>query len=130
MASWWQDIDQFFGDFFAFMRQASMSSPFNQLDHDPSMDAILDFITDGPPAPSYSASEEQVKQWEYMFSHLPGYGDWLRARDNFNWMSDYLKNNNMSWSDMLYPSKASGSGAGSDMINFTSRNIEKLYKNH
>lgn len=130
MATWGWNIEQWFGDLFAYIRQASMNSPFNQMDSDPSLDWMMDFIQDGPPAPSWSASEDQVKQFEYMFSHLPGYGDWLRARDNFNWMSDYLKNTGQDWSDILYPSKVSGSGGGSDMINFTSRNIERLYKNH
>lgn len=128
MASWWQGLENFFGDMFAYMRQASLNSPFNNMDSDPSMDWIIDFVTNGPPAPSYSASDEQVKKWEYLFSHLPGYGEWVRARDNYNWMVDYLKNNNMKWEDMLYPSKASGSGSGADLLNFMSRNVERLYK--
>lgn len=112
--------------FFEVMRTARVVDPHAQ--SDPSLDWIMQFIQDGPPSPSWSASPDQIKQFEYMFSHLPGYGDWVRARDNFNWMADYLKNTGLDWSDMLYPSRNSGSGSGSDILNFTSSNIEKFYK--
>nr|WCR62153.1 MAG: hypothetical protein [Smacoviridae sp.] len=112
--------------FFEVMRTARAVDPYAQ--SDPTLDWIMQFIQDGPPSPSWSASPDQIKQFEYMFSHLPGYGDWVRARDNFNWMSDYLKNTGLDWSDMLYPSRNSGSGSGSDILNFTSSNIEKFYK--
>lgn len=101
-------------------------------DGDPSLDILYDVVTEGPLPPSWSANADQTAQFEFMFSNTPFYGDWLRMRDNVQWMSDYLKNTGQTWSDMLYPSKAPGAGSvGSfamDAINFTSRNLEKFYR--
>lgn len=96
---------------------------------DPTLDFVLDLMTSGPPPPSASASPDQIKQFEYMFANLPVYGDWLRARDNFNYISDYLRNNDMNWSDILYPSRVTGSGSSPyGSLNFVSSNLKKLYR--
>lgn len=101
------------------------------LDNDPSLDLLFDFIKDGPSAPSWSADPEQTKQFEYMFSGLRFYGDWLRMRDSYRYMEDYLTNTGQTWADMMYPSLAGRSGSAgrlvSDAINFTSKNLEKFY---
>ena len=94
MASWWQDLGGFFDDFFGYVRSMNQN-PIPQ--GDPSIDWLMDWIKDGPPSPSWSASPDQIRQFEYMFSSMPGYGDWVRARDNLNFMADYLKNYNLTW---------------------------------
>lgn len=97
--------------------------------NDPTLKILIDFATNGPLPVSWSASPEQIKQFEYLFTNLPGYGDWVRARDNFNYITDYLRNNGMSWSDMLYPSRVTGSGSSPyGSLNFYSSNIKKLYQ--
>lgn len=95
---------------------------------DPSLDWFFDVLQDGPPAPSWSASDDQVKEFQYLFSTLPGYGDWVRAADAINYWSDYFKNTGLDWSDMRYPTRNSGSGSGMGVLNFVSSNITRLYR--
>lgn len=126
-----------FEDFWNAIQDFAGWSAKNQLpqagnDGDPSWQLLYDLLAQGPPAPSWTMSDDQIKQFEYLFSSSPFYGEWVRVRDNIQYMSDYLRNTGLDWSDMLYPSRASGSGSGwslsSDLLNYTSRNLEKFYR--
>lgn len=73
-------------------------------------------------------SPDDKKEIEFLLSGTPVFGDLLGLRDNYQWMSDYLKNRGMTWSDMKYPGRESaGRGAWSG-VHFVSKNIEKLYR--
>lgn len=121
------DIHNAGAGFLDWLSGGSYDSTFPQ--DDPTLTVLIDFATKGPLPVSWSASPDQIKQFEYLFSNLPGYGDWVRARDNFNWITDYLKNYGMNWSDMRYPSRVSGSGSSPyGALNFVSSNLKHLYR--
>lgn len=49
----------------------------------------------------------------------------FKMYDEYNYMSDYLKNRGLSWSDMKYPSLAPKSGSG---LHVSVHALERLYK--
>lgn len=60
---------------------------------------------------------------------LPLYGDVLSARDNVNYIQDYLDNTGQNWSDIKYPGRIN---LGLNAVvrqgtNFVSDNIKHLY---
>lgn len=80
----------------------------------------------------FGMSDASKNRFSYMFSSLPVIGDFMKASDNYQYMNDYLDNRGMSWSDMKYPTRQSGSGYGSSSLrgsyNFVSDNIKYLYR--
>lgn len=71
--------------------------------------------------------EGWFNQAQFFASGLPIVGDVLRSYDNYRYYDDYMKNRGLSWSDVKYPSRISSQSYGS-MINFVSKNIDKLYR--
>lgn len=92
---------------------------------------LTDLIPDTEHARDYlwvfNLSDDQRAQFEFLFGNLPLYGQLLDIRDNWNYMSDYLKNSGIDWADIKYIARTVGSGKGSDALNYLSRNIEKFY---
>lgn len=66
-------------------------------------------------------------QAQYFATGLPIIGDILHSADNYRYISDYLDNRGMSWSDVKYPSRIPGQSYGS-VLSFVSSNIERLYE--
>lgn len=64
----------------------------------------------------------------YIGSSMPILGDFIRSRDNWNYINDYLDNRGLSWSDVKYPSRVVGASTSGYGLNFVSSNIENLYK--
>lgn len=68
----------------------------------------------------------EIKWW---FSGVPVIGDAMRMLDSNRKMEDYLRNRNMSWSDMMYVPGASYSPSGmGSVLNFVSSNLGRLYR--
>lgn len=90
---------------------------------------VMDHYSENPTSylPS-DMSDDQKKMFELFFGSIPGYKDLLQLRDTYNYWNDYLKNTGMDWSDLLYPSRMSGFGAGSDVLNYVSSNVTRLYR--
>jgi hypothetical protein len=58
-------------------------------------------------------------------------GGAFSAWDSAQYMKDYLANTGLDWSDLKYPSKTAGAGAGQYIgatITHLSKNIGKLYR--
>lgn len=64
----------------------------------------------------------------YIASGLPVVGGFIRSRDNWNYINDYMENRGLSWSDVKYPSRVVGASTSGYGLNFVSSNIENLYK--
>lgn len=77
-------------------------------------------------------SESDKKQIEYSLSSIPVLGDVIRDRDDYNYVSDYLRNNGLTWADIRYPSRVTGAGTFGRLMssgyNFVSKNVERLYE--
>lgn len=79
--------------------------------------------TENPEVASY------WRNWAgYVGSSLPVIGGFLRSRDNWNYINDYMRNRGLSWSDVKYPSRVDGASTSGYGLNFVSSNIEKLYE--
>lgn len=79
--------------------------------------------TENPEVASY------WRNWAgYIGSSLPVIGGFLRSRDNWNYINDYMSNRGLSWSDVKYPSRVAGASTSGYGLNFVSSNIENLYK--
>lgn len=81
----------------------------------------------------YGSSDPEVsaywRNWAgYIGSSLPVIGGFLRSRDNWNYINDYMRNRALSWADVKYPSRVDGSSTAAYGLNFVSSNIEDLYK--
>lgn len=81
----------------------------------------------------YGTSDPEVsaywRNWAgYIGSGLPVIGDFIRSRDNWNYINDYMSNRGLSWSDVRYPSRVVGASTSGYGLSFVSSNIEKLYK--
>lgn len=72
-------------------------------------------------------SQDDKKEMEYLLSGTPVIGDLLGLRDNYQFMSDYLKNRGMSWGDMKYPGRERAGSSAWSGVNFVSKNISRLY---
>lgn len=76
-------------------------------------------------------SREDKNKLEYMTSQIPVVGGVITARDNWNYINDYMRNTGTGWSDMPYPSQVRGAGSVGRAIlggyNFVSDNIKSLY---
>lgn len=73
--------------------------------------------------------DDEWARMKWLMSDAPLVGPLIRLSDNINYWTDYFKNTGLSWSDVLYPSRLAGSGAGGySTLNFVSSNIEKLYR--
>lgn len=80
--------------------------------------------------PSEGYSLELQNKSKYLLANFPVLGGFVRSLDNMNYMNDYLKNRGLSWTDVRYASRLSGSGSlGSGGLNYVSSNIYKLYNN-
>lgn len=77
-------------------------------------------------------SREDKNKIEYAFAGVPYLGEFVRARDNWNYMDDYMKATGINWSDIPYPSLIRGAGsighAVSSTAGFVSDNIKSLYE--
>lgn len=73
-----------------------------------------------------------MNQIYWSMASVPVFGDWVRARDAFHRMNDYLTSYGIPWSDVAYPSQAPGAGAVGNFyrsgLNFVSKNLERLYR--
>lgn len=78
------------------------------------------------------ADPEVKAYWDnwasYIASGLPIIGNFVRSRDNWNYINDYMRNRNLTWSDVKYPSRVDGASTAGFGLNFVSSNIEDLYK--
>lgn len=65
-----------------------------------------------------------------LLAGFPVVGGIIRARDNWNYMQDYMTNRGLSWSDIKYPTRTVGGVDASigGSLNFVSKNIERLYR--
>lgn len=73
--------------------------------------------------------DDQAAFLDWFASNVPIFGDFVKMRDNFNYIMDYMKNYGLDWSDMRYPSKVTGSGSSPfGSLNFVSSNLKKLYR--
>lgn len=56
------------------------------------------------------------------------FDSYYRTIDNMAYMDDYMKNTGLGYEDILYPSRTTGYGSASGMLNFVSDNISRLYR--
>lgn len=59
---------------------------------------------------------------------LPIIGDIYRSYDNMRYMDDYIENRGLSWDDIKYPTRTQGMQGFGSVLNFTSKNIYRLYQ--
>ena len=64
----------------------------------------------------------------YIGSSMPFIGGFIRSRDNWNYINDYMSNRGLTWADVKYPSRVEGASTSGYGLNFVSSNIENLYK--
>jgi hypothetical protein len=81
-------------------------------------------------------TESPESQFQFKVQSIAGglftpLGMYHRARDNVNYMNDYMENTGLSWSDIRYPTRTPGysgySGYGG-IVSYVSKNIERLYR--
>lgn len=69
---------------------------------------------------------------KYELADLPVLGWYWRLQDNRRFIEDYLRNRGLTWDDIKYPTRVTGSGGfysgvhGS--MNFISNNVLRLYR--
>lgn len=77
-------------------------------------------------------SRADKNKLEYSMSQVPILGGVITARDNWNYVNDYMRNTGNSWDDMPYPSMVRGAGSigrvGTGAYNYVSDNIRDLYE--
>jgi hypothetical protein len=87
-------------------------------------DAVFDTFFDVP------ENEYQYMVQSFLGGLIPPLGSYYRARDNTNYMRDYMRNSGLSWSDIRYPTRTAGysgySGYGG-LVSYVSKNIMRLY---
>ena len=72
--------------------------------------------------------DDEYARFKWLVSDAPLVGNLARLADSINYWNDYFKNTGLSWSDVLYPTRLSGTGSGGyASLNFISDNIKKLY---
>lgn len=74
------------------------------------------------------STEDLYAKTKFYFADVPVVGSVVRAFDQSNYYSDYMRNRGLSWSDAQYPSLMRGSGGVGAGMSFVSSNIEKLYR--
>lgn len=74
------------------------------------------------------ALSDSSAQFRYMFGDLNIFGiQPFKMYDSMNYMNDYLKNRNLSWSDMKYPSLSFGAGGAGSSFSSNTKAIERMY---
>lgn len=71
--------------------------------------------------------DERQYFWQSFVSGLPIISAYTSARDNSQYMRDYMRNRALDWGDIKYSSRTTGWGM-SGAINFVSSNVKKLYR--
>lgn len=69
-----------------------------------------------------------VNEGVYWASSVPVIGSVFRAIDNHRYITDYMRNTGLSWSDVRYPTRLIGAGSASGAVSFVSSNIKNLYR--
>lgn len=59
---------------------------------------------------------------------IPVLGDFVRARDDWRYMDDYMRNRGLSYRDLKYPSRTVGGSEFRGSVSFVSSNVTKLYR--
>lgn len=99
-------------------------------------DKIRDFLAD-PEQNPWTGDANNAANNEYLFylSLIPGVSEAVRMADNVNKFFDYMENTGLTWEDIIYPGSAAsrfglagGAGVGFDTLNWTSSNLERLYR--
>lgn len=82
-------------------------------------------------------TQGNTNQWKYHMSGVPFVGDFIRAGDQTRYFNDYLRNRNIDWSKVQYPSLNIGAGsylgAGANVVYgtgyaYVSKNLMSLYR--
>ena len=73
-------------------------------------------------------TDNDLARIRYHGASIPFVGDALKLYDSDRRMSDYLSNRGLEWSDMLYPSLVSGSGAGYGITNKVEKSLSAIAK--
>lgn len=72
------------------------------------------------------------KQLAFFLSSMPFVGDIGVMADSYRSFQDYMKNNNLTWNDIMYPwlagRKFGVSSSGFGALNYVSSNIRQLYR--
>lgn len=66
-------------------------------------------------------------QLEYRFSSYPIVGDYIRNRDAEKYLSDYMRNRNLTWDDVKYPGLLKGSTLGYNTYKTSIKAVKRLY---
>lgn len=75
-------------------------------------------------------SPAQSNAMKYALADAPILGDMIRSGDSYRYMTDYLRNRNMSWADVKYPGIQRGAGLTSGISSpFMSASFHYLYGN-
>lgn len=85
----------------------------------------------GKPSPELLERQAMLEYRAQAFlAGFPIIGTMLQARDNWNYMYDYMTNRGLSWSDIEYPTRtvAGVDRSAVGALNFVSSNIERLYR--
>lgn len=123
--------------FFEFLKDISLNNnQFGGFENGEHTDDVLDFWKQGMDLTvSFDnylhvvMGDDEWARMKWLMSDAPLVGPLIRLSDNINYWTDYFKNTGLSWADVLYPSRLSGSGAGGyASLNFMSDNIKKLYR--
>lgn len=72
--------------------------------------------------------EGLVNESVYWGSSLPVVGSAFRAVDNYRYITDYMRNSGLDWSDVKYPTRLTGAGSAGGVVSFVSSNIKNLYR--
>ena len=84
-----------------------------------------------PAIGAYRIYKDMDAKYQYMVktlvAGLPVIGDLYRSYDNMRYMQDYIDNRGLSWSDIKYPTRTQGMQGVGSVLNYVSRNIERLY---
>lgn len=74
---------------------------------------------------AFGSSGNQIRFW---FGDLGIFGiKPFKMYDSMNYMNDYLKNRNLTWNDVKYPSMIGGSGGSSGAFDTNVRAVERMY---
>lgn len=94
-------------------------------------DALHSLYGSGRPSPEIAERQAMMQyRAQALLAGFPVVGGFIRARDNWNYMYDYMTNRGLSWSDISYPTRTIA-GVDSSIggsLNFVSKNIARLYR--
>lgn len=94
-------------------------------------DALYSLYGSGRPSPDLAERQAMMQyRAQALLAGFPVVGGIIRARDNWNYMNDYMTNMGLSWSDIRYPTRtvAGVDGSVGGFLNFVSHNVERLYR--